>query len=427
MSGLSTVLFAAGMVLALALAFAGGLSGWWAACFLLTCGWCAIAIFGWVDAGVLAVEALSAGLLMWLALRWTLRHQAWQKRIGKDRGEGHEAQLQIQGAVQALKDRIVAKASDVDRGLKQYELIRKLAEAVSWEEMSPSLEKALKYFFRVEGWSVHLTDSRGELQFIQRRGAAPELRGEDLAKKEPFLYAFVAPNGPNAPKGGLALGIPLWRLHERIGMLLLKIPDMPADQQSALLSEANNFGVQLIFAMAKAKLFRELDLRSRTDGLTGLLRRGPFEERLKEEVARARSFRSTFSILMIDIDHFKHLNDTYGHQVGDEVLKTVAQRLREGIYETDVIARYGGEEFICLLPRSDPAGLRIKADQLRQRVANQAFVIGLEAIQVTMSVGIAHFPQDGQTAEAVLGAADRALYAAKAAGRNCVVEAASIA
>ena len=73
--------------------------------------------------------------------------------------------------------------------------------------------------------------------------------------------------------------------------------------------------------MAKAKLYRELDKRSRTDGLTGLSRRGPFEERLREEVARAHSFRTTFSILMIDIDHFKNLNDTYGHQVGDEVLK----------------------------------------------------------------------------------------------------------
>ena len=74
----------------------------------------------------------------------------------------------------------------------------------------------------------------------------------------------------------------------------------------------------------------------------------------------------------------------------------------------------------------DPAGLRVKADQIRQRVGNEAFIIGLEAIQVTISIGIAHFPRDGQTPEAVMAAADRALYAAKAAGRNCVIEAASI-
>src|SRR4029077_16386511 len=105
------------------------------------------------------------------------------------------------------------------------------------------------------------------------------------------------------------------------------------------------------------------------------------------------------------------------------VLRTVSQRLREGIYETDVIARYGGEEFVCLLPRSQPAGLKIKADQIRQRVGDQAFVIGVEAIHVTISIGIAHFPHDGSTPQAVMAAADRALYAAKAAGGGCVFEA----
>ena len=136
-----------------------------------------------------------------------------------------------------------------------------------------------------------------------------------------------------------------------------------------MLAEAAAIAVQLVFAMAKAKLYRELDRRSRTDGLTGLSRRGPFEERLREEVARARSFRTTFSILMIDIDHFKNLNDTYGHQVGDEVLKTVSQRLHEGLYETDVIARYGGEEFVCLLPRCQAAGpSKLKAERIRERV-----------------------------------------------------------
>lgn len=152
------------------------------------------------------------------------------------------------------------------------------------------------------------------------------------------MHTFVPKAGIDEGRTVWALGMPLWRLHERIGLLLLRIPDMSPDQHPALIAEASNFSVQLIFAMAKAKLYRELDRRSRTDGLTGLSRRGPFEERLREEVARARSFRTTFSILMIDIDHFKNLNDTYGHQVGDEVLKTVSQRLQQGLYETDVIA-----------------------------------------------------------------------------------------
>src|SRR5262249_44801100 len=102
-----------------------------------------------------------------------------------------------------------------------------------------------------------------------------------------------------------------------------------------------------------------------------------------------------------------------------------SMRLREGLYETDVIARYGGEEFVCLMPRSQPAGLKVKAERIRERIASEAFVIGLEAVTVTVSIGIAHFPHDGDSPESVLAAADRALYAAKAAGRNCVIEAAT--
>jgi diguanylate cyclase (GGDEF)-like protein len=233
----------------------------------------------------------------------------------------------------------------------------------------------------------------------------------------------VPATGVASGQNAWVLGLPLWRLHESLGVLLMRLPDLEADQQALLLGEANAFSVQLIFGMAKAKLFRELQKRSRTDGLTGLTRRGPFEERLAEEIARAKSFRTTFSILMIDIDHFKRMNDTYGHQVGDEVLRTVAQLLKEGLYETDMVARYGGEEFVCLMPRSQAAGLKQKAEQIRARVEGHAFVIGLESVTVTISIGIAHFPADGGTPETIMAAADRALYAAKDAGRNRVMEA----
>jgi diguanylate cyclase (GGDEF)-like protein len=426
MSGLSTFFFSLGILAAMALVYAFGVTGWVIGVFMLASGWISLLVFGWADASVLVVDLVAALLAMALALWWSWRDQAWVQRIRKDRDETSQIHQQVQAAVGALREKILSKAGDVDRGMKQYELVKRLAEALSWKEMAPSLERALKHFFRVDAWALYLADAKGDLRLMQRRGALPEPRPEDLSKKEPFLHTFIAQTGLDQGRQVWALGMPLWRLHERIGLLLMRVPDIAADQQGALLAEAAAFSVQLIFAMAKAKLYRELDERSRTDGLTGLTRRGPFEERIKEEVARAQSFRSTFSVLMIDIDHFKRLNDTYGHQMGDEVLKTVSQRLREGLYETDFIARYGGEEFVCLLPRSEPAGLRIKADQLRERVGGQAFVIGLEAIQVTISVGIAHFPQDGRTAEAVMAAADRALYAAKSAGRNCVVEAAAV-
>ncbi len=426
MTGLSTLLFTLGLVLVMGLVYATGMAGWIFGSFLLLSGWVAILIMKTAEPGALAVQALTAALTMGLALRWVFRHSQWQKRMTKDWKDAEEKQQQTRGVVDDLKARIAVKVTEVDRGLKQYEMVKRLAEAMSWDEMSPSLDKALKHFFKSDGWAVYLTDEKGEFELIQRRGVTPEPRTEDLAKKEPFLHTFIPQSGSDEGRSVWALGMPLWRLHERIGLLIVRITDLAPDQQGRLLSEAGSFAVQLIFAMAKAKLYRILDKRSRTDGLTGLSRRGPFEERLREEVARARSFRTTFSILMIDIDHFKNLNDSYGHQVGDEVLKTVAQRLHDGIYETDVIARYGGEEFVCLLPRSQPAGLKVKADQIRHRVASEPFIIGLEAVSVTISIGIAHFPHDGDSPESVLASADRALYAAKAAGRNCVVEAASV-
>jgi diguanylate cyclase (GGDEF)-like protein len=426
MSGLSTFLFTLALVLVMALVYGTGMAGWIVGSFILIGGWVGVLVFRAADPVTMAVQALVMAVTMGLALRWIFRHSHWRKRIAKDRKETDDKQQQIRGEIDELKSRIAVKVTEVDRGLKQYELVKRLAEAVSWEEMSPSLDKALKHFFRTDGWALYLTDEKGDQQLVQRRGVTAEPRAEDLPKKEPFLHTFVAPTGTDEGRSVWALGIPLWRLHERIGVLILRITEIAPDQQAAILAEAGTFSVQLIFAMAKAKLYRELDRRSRTDGLTGLSRRGPFEERLREEVARARSFRTTFSILMIDIDHFKNLNDTYGHQVGDEVLKTVSQRLHEGLYETDVIARYGGEEFVCLLPRSIAAGLKIKADRIRERVASEAFVIGLEAVNVTISIGIAHFPHDGDSPETVLAAADRAMYAAKASGRNCVMEASAV-
>jgi diguanylate cyclase (GGDEF)-like protein len=426
MNGLSALIFAAGVVVMLAGAYGGGVVGCMITGTMLAVGWLVMGFYSWADPSTFIIEGIVGALAFGIGIRWALRHRAWQQRWVKDKDQSKERLLQVEGAVQQLRETAVIKGADVERSLKQYEMVKVMAQALSWEEMSPSLERALKHFFRVEGWALHLTDEKEVLQLVQRRGVMPEPQAELLSSKDPLLQTFIIPSGVDQGRSVWVLNIPLWRLHERIGVLLLRVPDFAPDQRAALMSEATAFSTQLIFAMAKAKLYRELEQRSRTDGLTGLSRRGPFEERLREEVARAEAFKSTFSILMIDIDHFKHLNDTYGHQVGDEVLRTVSQRIKEGLYETDLIARFGGEEFVCLMPRSQPTGLKIKADQIRQRIADHAFVVGLEAIQVTISIGIAHFPRDGRTPEGILEAADKALYAAKHGGRNCVMEATSV-
>src|SRR5262249_51227299 len=153
-------------------------------------------------------------------------------RIGDNRSAADEKHQQIRGVIDDLKARIAVKVTEVDRGLKQYELVRRLAEAVSWDEMSPSLDKALKHFFHSDGWALYLTDEKGDLGLVQRRGVTPEPRAEDLPKKEPFLHTFVPATGTDEGRTVWALGMPLWRLHERIGLLVIRISDLSPDQHA---------------------------------------------------------------------------------------------------------------------------------------------------------------------------------------------------
>lgn len=163
----------------------------------------------------------------------------------------------------------------------------------------------------------------------------------------------------------------------------------------------------------------ELERLSVTDGLTGLFNRRRLMEALAAEARRAERTNGHFSILMVDVDHFKLFNDTYGHPAGDAVLARVATILREAIREADLAARYGGEEFLLLLTGTDTAGALEVAERIRARLATEAFDGGA----ITVSVGVAQFPEGGATAEALIMNADAALYQAKKEGRDRVVRA----
>jgi len=162
-----------------------------------------------------------------------------------------------------------------------------------------------------------------------------------------------------------------------------------------------------------------------TDSLTGLYTRRFFQEEMRVEAARASRGDTGLGLLLLDVDEFKRINDTFGHPAGDRVLQELAARLHASCRPGDIIARYGGEEFAVLLSGAAPAVVTEIAERIRRGVASQPLCIeeGFVTVPVTVSVGAAMLPRDGVSEDAVVHAADRALYEAKRTGRNRVVTA----
>jgi diguanylate cyclase (GGDEF)-like protein len=180
-------------------------------------------------------------------------------------------------------------------------------------------------------------------------------------------------------------------------------------------------------SFANLRMRDNLRDQSTRDHLTGLLNRRSMEDALERELARAQRADSPLSLLLMDLDHFKRINDAFGHQFGDTLLREIGQVLRLNVRSSDVACRYGGEEFVVILPGADAEAARARAERLRELVeqvgtAQAGRVFG----PMTLSVGLAAFPGHGLSGRALLEAADRALYEAKQQGRNRVVVAATL-
>jgi diguanylate cyclase (GGDEF)-like protein len=174
----------------------------------------------------------------------------------------------------------------------------------------------------------------------------------------------------------------------------------------------------------RAALEEELRRLARFDELTGLCNRRYLFDRLTQEMLRARRYGSPLSILLVDLDHFKRINDTYGHLMGDTVLATVASVIRDTIRATDIPGRYGGEEICIVLTETKSAGAQLVAERLRRRIATEQFPAAAGGMfHVTCSIGLVEYRDNIKDLVAFLELADRALYQAKALGRNRVVAA----
>jgi diguanylate cyclase (GGDEF)-like protein len=224
--------------------------------------------------------------------------------------------------------------------------------------------------------------------------------------------------GPQRNLGSLGI-VPLMRGQEAIGAIVLE-GDEPGDVSAR---DARHVG--LLAALAAVSLeavweMEEVARRAHTDQLTGLANRRSFDEHFARMTAEVDRYGGTMSIVVADVDFFKRVNDTYGHEAGDAVLRAVAAMVRDRARSVDVCARFGGEEIALLLPQTPMTGAFEVAERLRRAIASNPIRHGGREIPVSASFGVAGYPESAHTREALFAAADRALYRAKGDGRNCV-------
>jgi two-component system cell cycle response regulator len=168
---------------------------------------------------------------------------------------------------------------------------------------------------------------------------------------------------------------------------------------------------------------QQLRQESSSDRLTGLFNRAYFEEFLQAEIRRSKRYLRSFAVAMIDIDHFKRFNDTYGHATGDQALRTVAAILQREVRRSDLVARYGGEEMVLVMPETTLNAARTRLETIRQAISSEAIKVPRreEMVHMTVSAGVACWPHDGDNPDDLVHTADARLYHAKALGRNRVV------
>ncbi|MGH9276532.1 MAG: diguanylate cyclase [Acidimicrobiales bacterium] len=257
-------------------------------------------------------------------------------------------------------------------------------------------------------------------------------RGDCWALRRARAYAVEGlDDGPNCPHVGLqrkhgCICVPMMAQGEALGLLHLQLPRGDPDHGAPFESQrtlALTVAEQLSLALANLSLRETLRHQSVSDALTGLYNRRYIQDFLTRELHRADRTHAPLSVVLADVDNLKMLNDLLGHGAGDAVLRSVARALEGSVRGNDAVCRYGGDEFVLVLPGSPLAVAQRRAEQLRDAVRRLDHADDARLQPITLSLGVAAFPDHGATAEELLASADDAMYRAKQQGRNRVAQA----
>jgi two-component system, cell cycle response regulator len=345
---------------------------------------------------------------------------------------------EVMGTMQSRVAEIQDSRDQVRRSIERLGEVLRSTHDLS-KLLSVVLESAIAAVSARAGAVWLLAPSRTELALRVSRGLDPataEIRpalGEGIAgtvakTRRPLLVPSAA-EAPVAarwePREPTVIAVPIESESQLLGVVVLYGRTMPNPFDAVDLDTVRSLARQAAVGVENVLLHQEAQRLSITDGLTSLWNYRYMNMRLAQEVERAIRFNRALSVLVIDIDHFKQINDRFGHQRGDAILAELANRVvSETRVQVDTVARYGGEEFVLILPETPLDGAVVVAEKVRERIGSTPFGgEGEEKIAVTVSIGIAVFPRHGTKPQSLVRAADQALYEAKGRGRDRVVTA----
>jgi diguanylate cyclase (GGDEF)-like protein len=344
--------------------------------------------------------------------------------------------MQLSRGLEATNGRLRSRLNELSL---LYEVARSFTSTLELPEVLARISTLIAEKLQIPHFSIMLANGEGELVV---KSAYPAGRGTEGRKFQigegacgraartrrvvslPDLAAdreiFVSRSDGKIERGSL-LAVPMVHRETLLGVLNFQRPQLASFSPEEI-EVLTTIADQGAMAIKNALLHEQMVALSITDPLTGISNRRHLSSRLEMEIDRANRFGSPISVLMIDIDLFKRLNDAAGHRVGDIVLKQLARLLRSVTRRVDTLARYGGEEFVVVLPQVPKAEALQVAEKLRRTVEDYNFGLAEdeELARVTISLGVANLPVDGESAERLLDCADAALYASKRAGRNQV-------